>query len=96
MIRNLLSIRDLDPEGIEKILATASSLADVGSRQVKKYPTLRGRTIVNLFYESSTRTLVGRRVELLGVGFQRRKRRIIEGHRADHRGNGRRLYRRPS
>ncbi|MFN2641044.1 MAG: aspartate carbamoyltransferase catalytic subunit [Actinomycetota bacterium] len=55
-MRHLLSIRDLDPDGIEKILATAASLADVGSRQVKKYPTLRGRTIVNLFYESSTRT----------------------------------------
>lgn len=56
MIRHLLSIRDLDPEGIERVLATAASFADVGTRQVKKYPTLRGRTIVNLFYESSTRT----------------------------------------
>ncbi len=56
MIRHLLSIRDLDPEGIERILSTAASLSDVASRQVKKYPTLRGRTIVNLFYESSTRT----------------------------------------
>jgi aspartate carbamoyltransferase catalytic subunit len=56
MIRHLLSIRDLDPEGIERVLATAQSLSDVSSRQVKKYPTLRGRTIVNLFYESSTRT----------------------------------------
>ena len=56
MIRHLLSIRDLEPESIERVLTTAESLSDVSSRQVKKYPTLRGRTIVNLFYESSTRT----------------------------------------
>jgi aspartate carbamoyltransferase catalytic subunit len=56
MIRHLLSIRDLDPAGIEKVLATATSIGGVNERRVKKYPALRGRTIVNLFFESSTRT----------------------------------------
>lgn len=56
MIRHLLSIRDLDPEGIERVLQTAAAFQADGPRIVRKYPTLRGKTVVNLFYESSTRT----------------------------------------
>jgi aspartate carbamoyltransferase catalytic subunit len=56
MIRHLLSIRDLDPEGIERVLATAATFQADGPRIMRKYPTLRGKTVVNLFYESSTRT----------------------------------------
>ncbi len=54
--RDLLSIEDLDRADIERILDTADHMREVGKRVVKKVPTLRGRTIVNLFFESSTRT----------------------------------------
>jgi aspartate carbamoyltransferase catalytic subunit len=55
--RHLLSIRDLDRADVERILDTTRALAASLDREVKKLPTLRGRTVVNLFYESSTRTL---------------------------------------
>ena len=54
--RHLLSIADLDRDDLERILGTARALAGSLERDVKKLPTLRGRTVVNLFYESSTRT----------------------------------------
>jgi aspartate carbamoyltransferase catalytic subunit len=56
MPRHLISIDDLDRAGIERILDRAESFAEVSGREIKKVPTLRGRTIVNLFYEASTRT----------------------------------------
>jgi aspartate carbamoyltransferase catalytic subunit len=55
--RHLLSIGDLERQDVERLLDTAQSLARSLERDVKKLPTLRGRTVVNLFYESSTRTL---------------------------------------
>jgi aspartate carbamoyltransferase catalytic subunit len=55
-MRHLISIDDLDRAGIERILDRAESFAEVAGREIKKVPALRGRTIVNLFYESSTRT----------------------------------------
>ena len=55
-MRHLLSIEDLDRGDIELICDRARSFAEVGRRDIKKVPTLRGRTIVSLFYESSTRT----------------------------------------
>jgi aspartate carbamoyltransferase catalytic subunit len=55
--RHLLSIGDLTRGDIERILETSQSLAASLDREMKKLPTLRGRTVVNLFYESSTRTL---------------------------------------
>jgi aspartate carbamoyltransferase catalytic subunit len=55
--RHLLSIRDLARDDVDRILDRARSLAASLDREVKKLPTLRGRTVVNLFYESSTRTL---------------------------------------
>jgi aspartate carbamoyltransferase catalytic subunit len=54
--RHLISIRDLAREDVERLLATARSFEQSLEREVKKLPTLRGRTVVNLFYESSTRT----------------------------------------
>jgi aspartate carbamoyltransferase catalytic subunit len=54
--RHLLAIEDLDRDGIERILDTAQRFESVLARDVKKVPTLRGRTVVSLFYESSTRT----------------------------------------
>ncbi len=56
MSRHLISIEDLDRAGIERILDRARSFAEVSGREIKKVPALKGRTVVNLFYESSTRT----------------------------------------
>jgi aspartate carbamoyltransferase catalytic subunit len=55
-MRHLLAIGDLDRSDIERIMERAEGFAEVGRRDIKKVPTLRGRTIVNLFYEASTRT----------------------------------------
>jgi aspartate carbamoyltransferase catalytic subunit len=54
--RHLISIDDLDRAGIERVLDRAESFAEISGREIKKVPALRGRTIVNLFYEASTRT----------------------------------------
>ena len=54
--RHLISIGDLAREDVERLLATARSFARSLEREMKKLPTLRGRTVVNVFYESSTRT----------------------------------------
>jgi len=55
-MKHLLSLEQLSREDIERILDRAESFEEVGRRDIKKVPTLRGRTIVSLFYESSTRT----------------------------------------
>jgi len=54
--RDLLGIEDLDRDDIELILETATHMQEIGRREVKKVPTLRGQTVVNLFFEPSTRT----------------------------------------
>jgi len=54
--RHLISIADLTREDVQRLLATARSFEQSLDREVKKLPTLRGRTVVNLFFESSTRT----------------------------------------
>jgi aspartate carbamoyltransferase catalytic subunit len=54
----LLSINDVSREDIVRILDTAESFREVGTRVIKKVPALRGRTVVNLFYENSTRTRI--------------------------------------
>ena len=56
MRRHLLSVDDVSREDIERILGRAESFAEVSGREIKKVPTLRGRTVINLFYEASTRT----------------------------------------
>jgi aspartate carbamoyltransferase catalytic subunit len=56
MPRHLLSIADLDADLIRTLLDTATQMQDVQRREVKKIPTLRGRTVINLFFEDSTRT----------------------------------------
>jgi len=55
-MRHLLSIADLDRAGIERILDRARAFAEVSEREVKKVPALRGRRVLSLFYEASTRT----------------------------------------
>ena len=56
MKRHLISAADLTREEAVLVLDTAAELASVAGRPIKKLPTLRGRTVVNLFYEDSTRT----------------------------------------
>lgn len=72
--RDLLGIEDLDRADLERILETAERMQEVGTREVKKVPTLRGRTIVNLFFEPSTRTrtsfeIAGKRLSADVVNF---------------------------
>jgi aspartate carbamoyltransferase catalytic subunit len=55
-MKHLLSIEALSRDEMEAILERAESFAEVGRRDIKKVPTLRGRTVVNLFFEASTRT----------------------------------------
>src|SRR5271163_2260288 len=54
--RHLLSLESLSPQEIEFILDTAQSFSEVSTRSVKKVPALRGRVVVNAFFEDSTRT----------------------------------------
>jgi len=54
--KDLLGIAELSREEIETLLDTAESFAEVATRPIKKVPTLRGRTVLNLFFEASTRT----------------------------------------
>jgi aspartate carbamoyltransferase catalytic subunit len=54
--KDLLGMQDLDAPEIIGVLDTASSMKEIAAREIKKVPTLRGKTVVNLFYESSTRT----------------------------------------
>jgi aspartate carbamoyltransferase catalytic subunit len=56
--KDLLGIAELSVAEIERLLATAESFAEVAGRPIKKLPTLRGKTVVNLFFEPSTRTRV--------------------------------------
>ena len=58
MNRHLLSINDLSPQDALGILNTASELSKISDGPMKKLPTLRGRTVVNLFFEDSTRTRI--------------------------------------
>jgi len=54
--KDLLGISDLDPEEITLVLDTADAMKEISSRPIKKVPALRGKTVVNLFFEPSTRT----------------------------------------
>jgi aspartate carbamoyltransferase catalytic subunit len=74
MKRDLLGIEDLETDDIERILDTAEHMREIGGRDVKKVPTLRGRTVVNLFFEASTRTkasfeIAGKRLSADVVNF---------------------------
>jgi aspartate carbamoyltransferase catalytic subunit len=74
MGRGLLGIEELERGDIETILDTALKMKEIGERDVKKVPTLRGRTIINLFFEPSTRTrtsfeIAGKRLSADVVNF---------------------------
>ena len=54
--KHILGINELSREDIVTILDTAESFKEINTRDIKKVPTLRGKTIINLFFENSTRT----------------------------------------
>jgi aspartate carbamoyltransferase catalytic subunit len=54
--KDLLGMQELEPAEIAEVLDTAESMKEIASREIKKVPALRGKTVVNLFYEASTRT----------------------------------------
>ncbi len=54
--KDLVSMQDIEAAEIGEVLDTAESMKEIATREIKKVPTLRGKTVVNLFYESSTRT----------------------------------------
>ncbi len=57
-MKHLVSIRDLSRDSSKQLLQLAQEMSQVNERSIKKLPTLRGRTVVNLFYENSTRTRI--------------------------------------
>ena len=77
-MNHLLSISDLGGDGIEDILRLTDSFVEVSERPIPKVPALRGKTVVSLFYEDSTRT----RLELRDRG-QTAVRRHHELQRVD-------------
>ena len=54
--KDLVSMQDIEAGEIGDLLDTAESMKEIATREIKKVPTLRGKTVVNLFYEASTRT----------------------------------------
>ena len=66
--RNVLDLDDFSVDEIEAVLETAAAMKDVLQRPIKKVPTLRGKTLVTLFYEASTRTRVGFEVAAKALG----------------------------
>src|SRR5919202_435727 len=66
--KNVLDLDDFSVQEIEAVLDTAAAMKDVLHRPIKKVPTLRGKTLVTLFYEASTRTRVGFEVAAKALG----------------------------
>src|SRR5690242_19999818 len=54
--KDLLGISDMTPDEIALVLDTAEAMKEIGNRSIKKVPALRGKTVINLFFEPSTRT----------------------------------------
>src|SRR4030043_113932 len=82
--KDLLGIKDLSVEEINFILETADSFLEISTREIKKVPTLRGKTIINLFYEASTRTrssfaLAGRRLSAAILNFSKQAASVVKG-----------------
>ena len=82
--KHLLGIQDLDAAEIMTVLETAESFLEISSREVKKVPTLRGKTIINLFYEPSTRTrssfeLAAKRLSADIVNFNQQSSSVVKG-----------------
>jgi len=82
--KHILSMDDLNSDDIARILETAESFAEVNERRIKKLPTLRGLTIVNLFLEPSTRTrmsfeIAAKRLSADGVNFTASSSATVKG-----------------
>ena len=106
MKRHLISAADLTRDDAVLILDTAEEMARVADRPIKKLPTLRGRTVVNLFFEDSTRTRISFEaaakrlsadvINFSAKGSSRLQGRVAQGHRADPGGDGRGRRRHPA
>lgn len=82
--KDLLTIEELSLEEINLILDTAESMKEISTRDIKKVPTLRGKTIINLFYEASTRTrtsfeIAGKRLSADMINISTSTSSIIKG-----------------
>ncbi|MFQ6070856.1 MAG: aspartate carbamoyltransferase catalytic subunit [Candidatus Aminicenantales bacterium] len=82
--KHLLGIQHLSPFEINTILDTAESFLEISTREVKKVPTLRGKTIINLFFEPSTRTLssfdlAAKRLSADTVNFSKQSSSVVKG-----------------
>ncbi len=82
--KHILSIKSLTAEEINFILNTADSFKEINTRQIKKVPTLRGKTIVNLFFEASTRTrtsfeIAGKRLSADTVNISASSSSVVKG-----------------
>jgi aspartate carbamoyltransferase catalytic subunit len=82
--KDILGIKDLDADEINLILDTAESFIEVSTRDIKKVPTLRGRTIINLFLEASTRTrtsfeIAGKRLSADTINISSSTSSIVKG-----------------
>lgn len=82
--KHVLTMDDVSAEEIALILDTAESFAEVNQRRIKKLPTLRGRTVVNLFFEPSTRTrtsfeIAAKRLSADGINFSASSSATVKG-----------------
>lgn len=82
--RHVLGLADFRPEEMEFVIDTARSMEEVLSRDIKKVPALRGKTVVNLFFEGSTRTrtsfeMAGKRLSADVVNFQSQASSVAKG-----------------
>ena len=104
MSQHLLSIADLGRDGLEELLELTDSFVEVSERRIPKVPVLRGKTVVSLFYEDSTRTRLSfetaaKRLSVDTMNFSVSTSSVKKGeslrHGPHHRGDGRRRDRRP-
>ncbi|MRS12484.1 MAG: aspartate carbamoyltransferase catalytic subunit [Actinobacteria bacterium] len=82
--RHIMTMDDVTADEIALILETAESFAEVNQRRIKKLPTLRGRTVVNLFFEPSTRTrtsfeIAAKRLSADGINFSASSSATVKG-----------------
>ena len=82
--KDILGMQDLSVEEINLILDTADSFLEVSTREIKKVPTLRGKTVINLFYEASTRTrtsfeIAGKRLSADTVNISASTSSVVKG-----------------
>ncbi len=82
--KHILGIQELSAEELTFILDTAESFKEINTRKIKKVPTLRGKTIVNLFFEASTRTrtsfeIAGKRLSADTINISASSSSVVKG-----------------